>query len=347
MSEELQALTTTTERMVAFDTYSPVELQARLADMAEEARIIQRFFREVMVKDHDYGVIPGTPKPTLLKPGAEKLAEYYGYAPTVRAVDEDADRETGFYRARVTVALVSKRTGVIVGEGIGEANTREGRYRWRDAKRTCPSCGATAIIKGKEEFGGGWVCFRKQGGCGATYRDNDAAITAQPVGRVENDDPFALWNTVLKMAKKRALIDAVLSATRSSGLFTQDVEDLEDWVGGEVVERPTAVWSPPAKRPGPATPPARPVAGRGREAESGRALRQYGRFVGRDGKPDWQAFLAAVEDATLTLDHVAAVTGLTEDNRPAVTAWLGDNPDKTLHDLIEMAVEQARAVKEA
>jgi hypothetical protein len=29
------------------------------------------------------------------------------------------------------------------------------------------------------------------------------------------------------MAKKRALIDAVLSATRSSGIFTQDVEDME------------------------------------------------------------------------------------------------------------------------
>jgi hypothetical protein len=27
------------------------------------------------------------------------------------------------------------------------------------------------------------------------------------------------------MAKKRALIDAVLSATRASGLFTQDIED--------------------------------------------------------------------------------------------------------------------------
>jgi len=34
-------------------------------------------------------------------------------------------------------------------------------------------------------------------------------------------------NTVLKIAKKRALVDATLSVTRSSGLFTQDVEDIE------------------------------------------------------------------------------------------------------------------------
>ena len=42
-----------------------------------------------------------------------------------------------------------------------------------------------------------------------------------------NQHSFSVINTVLKMAKKRALIDAVLSATRSSAIFTQDVEDME------------------------------------------------------------------------------------------------------------------------
>ena len=32
--------------------------------------------------------------------------------------------------------------------------------------KTCPACGKAAIIKGKAEFGGGWVCFKKKGGCG-------------------------------------------------------------------------------------------------------------------------------------------------------------------------------------
>lgn len=40
-----------------------------------------------------------------------------------------------------------------------------------------------------------------------------------------SQDAYNVINTILKMAKKRALIDAVLSATRSSGIFTQDVED--------------------------------------------------------------------------------------------------------------------------
>ena len=35
------------------------------------------------------------------------------------------------------------------------------------------------------------------------------------------------WNTVLKMAKKRALVDAVLAATRSSELFSRTKQELE------------------------------------------------------------------------------------------------------------------------
>lgn len=43
--------------------------------------------------------------------------------------------------------------------------------------------------------------------------------------KYSSQDAYNVINTILKMAKKRALIDAVLSATRSSGIFTQDVED--------------------------------------------------------------------------------------------------------------------------
>lgn len=49
-------------------------------------------------------------------------------------------------------------------------------------------------------------------------------------------DSYSIINTILKMAKKRAFIDAVLSATRSSGIFTQDTEDLleNDSLGAKV-----------------------------------------------------------------------------------------------------------------
>ena len=38
-------------------------------------------------------------------------------------------------------------------------------------QRVCPKCEKPAIIKGKTEFGGGWLCFKKKGGCGAKFTD--------------------------------------------------------------------------------------------------------------------------------------------------------------------------------
>lgn len=196
------------------------ELEVRLGDLKQQRDVLRRFFGDVMVKDQDYGVIPGTQKPTLLKPGAEALAEFYGYAPIIRDIRETIDEATGFYRCVVILALVSKRNGVTVAEGLGEANTKEGRYRSRWLTESkLPEGVDPRALKSEER----------------PSRYGDGVYT---VYLVENDDPYTLWNTILKMAKKRALIDATLSATRSSGLFSQDLDDLDDWIEGAPADKP-------------------------------------------------------------------------------------------------------------
>jgi hypothetical protein len=115
----------------------------------------------------------------------------------------------------------------------------ESKYRYREGKRKCPACGSEAIIKGKAEYGGGWLCFAKKGGCGAKYKDGDPTIECQQAGRIESEDPADQYNTVLKMAKKRAHVDATLTATAASDIFTQDVEDFAENVHVE----------PPKSRP--------------------------------------------------------------------------------------------------
>ena len=190
---------------------TPQQMAVKLADMKAKLDLVQQFFKDIMVQGQDYGVIPGTDKPTLLKPGAEKLCELYGYAPVIKQVEEVAERDTGFYRARVTVALVHRRTGIVIAEGVGEANTMEGRYRIRWVPEWKLPKGINKENLHSEE---------REKKDGTTFR----------MYRMENDDPWTLWNTVLKMAKKRGIIDATLSATRSSGLFAQDIEDLADWV---------------------------------------------------------------------------------------------------------------------
>lgn len=185
------------------------------------------FVREIMTPDVDYGTIPGAgDKKVLFKPGAERLCSFFGLTPDFQVVKEienwDADEPLFYYRYKCRLL----RDGRVVGDGEGSCNSRESKYRWRDAKRLCPSCGQPAIIKGKEEFGGGWLCFKKQGGCGAKYPVGDQAIEGQQIGRVPNPDMCDLVNTIQKMAQKRAFIGACLIAVNASEYFTQDLDDL-------------------------------------------------------------------------------------------------------------------------
>lgn len=195
---------------------------------------LQAVVKEVMKEGEHYGIIPGTNKPTLLKPGAELLCNMYGYAAQdVEVVAQEEqwtvmpDQATGafpLFRYLLRVRLVNN-AGRVVAVGVGECNSYETRYRWRESRRKCPVCGKETIIKGKAEYGGGWLCFEKRGGCKQKFKEGDPQIEKQTVGRALNDAIHDQVNTILKMAKKRAYIDATLSATRTSGMFTQDMED--------------------------------------------------------------------------------------------------------------------------
>ena len=142
-----------------------------LRESEDRINELNEFVQKIMVKGVDYGIIGGFSKPTLLKPGAEKLCDVFGFSKVVEVTNRIEDWEKGVFAYEVKLTLIAKETGTIEAEGLGSCNSKE------------PS-------------------FKKQ-------------------------NPYTNVNTVLKMAKKRALIDAVLSATRASGLFTQDIEDFQ------------------------------------------------------------------------------------------------------------------------
>lgn len=196
-----------------------------LVTEGEQRKLLGQYVQQHMVDGTDYGVIPGTKNKTLLKPGAEKLTQLFRCIPRF-TVEEKVERwDTGLFYYRFSCQVVTQADGVVVAEGVGSCSTYESRYRWRVSARKCPACGKEAIIKGKAEYGGGWLCFKKKDGCGAKFADDAEAIVGQPVGRVENPDLIDSVNTVLKIAKKRALVDAAISLARCSDIFTQDAED--------------------------------------------------------------------------------------------------------------------------
>lgn len=73
----------------------------------------------------------------------------------------------------------------IAAEEDDDANSASGNEHTksdRPESKKCPKCGAAAIIKGKQEYGGGWLCYQRKGGCGFKWPDGDAEIegTAKP-----------------------------------------------------------------------------------------------------------------------------------------------------------------------
>jgi hypothetical protein len=198
----------------------------QLKEEAEQRRLLGEYVRQEMKEGTDFGKIPNTEKPTLLKPGAEKLVALFHCSPEFILVDSqcEANFDKGFFKYTFR-CIIRGPGGAVLAEGYGSANSREARYRWRTANRKCPACGKEAIIQGKAEYGGGWVCFKKKDGCGAKFATGAPAIESQPVGRMENPDIADLDNTILKMAKKRAHVDGAIALARCSDMFTQDVED--------------------------------------------------------------------------------------------------------------------------
>ncbi|BBW97254.1 hypothetical protein ACPVTF_04035 [Geobacillus icigianus] len=159
-------------------------VQSTLAKINQFQAVVQNMLK----KDHDYGVIPGTPKPTLLKPGAEKIQMLLGVTSEYEVIEHINDYENGFFA--FTVRCIIYKNGVKITEGLGHCNNREPKF----------------------------------------YKRKDGSI----------QDPYEKVNTVLKMAKKRAQIDATLTLASLSEVFTQDIEDMQEFIQSEQVETMTA-----------------------------------------------------------------------------------------------------------
>ena len=207
--------------------------------LAERRKIIQQAFDLVMKDGIDYGVFPGTeprkdkdgklipPPKSLYKPGAEQLCTLFGFVPKFEILEKVQDftgEEHGgepFIYYMIECTLIKNREAV--GSAIGSCNSWEKKYRYRNAERTCPQCSKPNIRPSKE---GGYYCWKKTDGCGATFAENDKRITDQAQGQKANPDIYDVINTILKQSEKRSLVAAVLVATGASAFFTQDIEDM-------------------------------------------------------------------------------------------------------------------------
>lgn len=180
---------------------------------------VKLLMQQGMTDGVHYGKIPGCgPKPTLLQPGAQKLMLMFGLADTYNIEREDLPN--GHREYTVTCTLVSKGSGCIQGSGIGLCSTMEKKYRYRNVAdyevldQPIPN---DARQKKAE--------YRKQGYGMKKVNDEWRWVRFKDSTAQENPDIADTYNTVIKMASKRALIAAILNSLAVSDLFTQDVEE--------------------------------------------------------------------------------------------------------------------------
>lgn len=194
MSNEVNALS-------IIETVDIDNISTTMNKIAQMQAIVQKTLKQ----GHDFGEVPGTSKPTLLKPGGEKICMLFGLNPEYEFLQttEDYDKEFFSYNIRCTLF----RNGQPVAQGVGSCNSKEKKYRFINVD-TIP-----------ENYMGASESFTDKYG--------------RTKYKINNPDICSLVNTILKMAKKRAFIDAVLQVASLSEVFTQDLEDMGDLIQQE------------------------------------------------------------------------------------------------------------------
>ncbi len=189
---------------------------------AERRKQFNEWVNSQLREDVDFGVVPGASKPSLLKPGAEKILQLYGCLLNLVITGEDCDPSTGYYNVNCRAEALTIQGGQLIGVGVGRCCSFESKYRWRWDywRKSSPP----PDVEGWETF---W---------------DKKANTEKYRRRLENRDLIDQWNTVLKMAKKRAAVDLALTISGASEKFTQDVEDFAEDDGKG--KHPAATASP-------------------------------------------------------------------------------------------------------
>jgi len=173
-----------------------------LTQAIEAQKQLNNFIASQMREGIDYGVIPGTKKKSLLKPGTEKLLFFNGLGirlePTTGTI---VNWDKPFFNYEFRAIVFHKRSGTVVAECIGSANSLETKYRYIWVKE-----------------------YRIPRGL-----DKDSLETKEKDGdtlyRIDNPDIYNLPNTLNRMAQKRAISGGAILACRASENFTTEIDD--------------------------------------------------------------------------------------------------------------------------
>lgn len=185
------------------DTVDIATIQGTMKKIATFQSVIQTNLKN----GHDFGVVAGVgSKPTLLKPGGEKICMMFGLNPEYEFLEKTENYKDGFFAYNIKCTLY--KNGQPVSQGVGNCNSMEKKYRYINSDTIPDGMDPGAVEQIADRYG-------------------------RMKYKIPNPHIADLVNTILKMSKKRAFIDAVLQVASLSDVFTQDLEDIKDFVQAE------------------------------------------------------------------------------------------------------------------
>lgn len=206
---ENKSLEVNNQAVSLIDSVDLGTIQATMQKIATFQLVIQKSLKQ----DHDYGVVAGAgSKPTLLKPGGEKICMMFGLNPEYEFLEKTENYKDGFFAYNIKCTL--HRNGNPVSQGVGNCNSMEKKYRYINVDKIPDNIDPSSVENITDKYG-------------------------RIKYKIPNPNIADLVNTILKMAKKRAFIDAVLQVASLSDVFTQDLEDMKELLQTEQMDNMT------------------------------------------------------------------------------------------------------------
>ncbi len=113
----------------------PANLDAEIQKAVQMREALNKLFNNLLQQGVDFDRIPGTDKPTLLKPGGELLCQVFSLATgEPKVVSSKEDFKEGIFSYTISMPIIHRNSGMLVSTGLGSANSMEVKYKYRNVR---------------------------------------------------------------------------------------------------------------------------------------------------------------------------------------------------------------------
>jgi hypothetical protein len=218
---DAEIIESSNDRIAVRPDWTLDSFKADLQQEREMRLVLQQYVQDAMVKDHHYYSFKDGDKPALTQEGAHAIASlqktFFGPPELIETYHEGNDHYS--VRARIDVY---NQQGQRIATGDGMCSTRESKYAYR------------------------WYWSNELPAGVDKSKLKSKGRTDNPQYQVPNQDLPDVYNTVLKMAVKRAKVAAVRQLPLVSELFVADDGETTDEPAPKAKSQPKQQSQKPA-----------------------------------------------------------------------------------------------------